>query len=134
MFSSPADTSGRHGRSSGHWDLSGDSEDGAAEDVAGDVEAEESRGGLCWDADGLDVEGVHHDEVAVHAMPGGWGGTDESGGAGIVGQLEGALGQTRAGVVTAPSGSSVTPAGMSATAQCQKPEPVGASGSYTVTA
>src|SRR3954464_5545401 len=34
----------------------------------------------------------------------------------------------------APAGSSLTPAGMSATAQCQKPEPVDASGSYTVTA
>lgn len=47
---------------------------------------------------------------------------------------------------TAPGGSSspvplpaslagsVTEAGMFATGQCQKPEPVGASGSYTVTA
>ena len=32
------------------------------------------------------------------------------------------------------SGSSVTVAGMSATAQCQNPDCVGASGSYTVTA
>ena len=34
----------------------------------------------------------------------------------------------------APAGSSVTFAGMSTTAQCQNPHPVGASGSYTVTA
>ena len=34
----------------------------------------------------------------------------------------------------APAGSSVTVAGRSATAQCQKPDAVGASGSYTVTA
>jgi hypothetical protein len=36
--------------------------------------------------------------------------------------------------VPAPAGSSVTEAGMFATAQCQKPLPVGASGSSTVTA
>src|SRR4051812_2278912 len=34
----------------------------------------------------------------------------------------------------APAGRSVTVAGRLATAQCQKPDPVGASGSYTVTA
>ncbi len=34
----------------------------------------------------------------------------------------------------APSGNSVTVAGMSAIAQCQKPDCVGASGSKTVTA
>lgn len=43
------------------------------------------------DAEEREVEGVHHDEVAVRAVPGRWSGTGEAGRAGIVGQLDSAL-------------------------------------------
>jgi hypothetical protein len=69
-------------------------QDCAAEDVRGHGEAEDGRRGVDFDADGLDVEGVHHGEVAVRAVPGWWGGADEAGCTGVVGQLQGTLRQT----------------------------------------
>ena len=74
------------------------------------------------------------DEVPVRAVAGGRGRADEPGRARVVAQLE------RAGRQPGPSGSpafsssEVTLAGMSTTTQCQKPDMVGASGSYTVMA
>lgn len=84
--------------------FAGGGQDGAAQDVGGHGEAEEGRGGVGRNADGLDVQGVHHGEVAVGAVAGRRGGTDVAGGAGVVGQLEGALGQAGAGVVAGALG------------------------------
>ena len=53
--------------------------------------------------------------------------------AGVVGQGDRIAGKPLTPSPT-PAGSSVTVAGRLATAQCQKPDAVGASGSYTVTA
>jgi hypothetical protein len=102
--------------------------------AGGHGEAEVGRGGLGGYADLRDVQGVHDDEVTVPAVPGRRGGADVACCAGVVGQLIGTLGKAEPISSPAPSDSWVTVAGMSATAQCQKPEPVGASGSYTVTA
>lgn len=66
---------------------------GASEGVTGHGEAEDGRCGVGRNACAGDVEGVHHDEVAVLAVSGWRGGADVVGYARIVGQLVGALWQ-----------------------------------------
>src|SRR4051812_18259027 len=80
-----------------HRRFRGDDQDGAAEGVRGHGEAEEGRGGVGRDVDRLDVEGVHHDEVAVRAVPGRRGGAAGAGRAGGGGRLGGAPPPGRAG-------------------------------------
>ena len=111
-------------------------DDRAAEQVAAgvDAEAKEGRGRVGLHAELLDVfdgDGLHHDDVAVTPVPRWRCRTQEVGGAYVIAELKGSGGQVLAGVIARPAGSSVTEAGISATAQCQKPEPLGASGSYT---
>ena len=66
-------------------------------------------------------------------MPGRWGGADEVRRATVVAELEGVARELGVAALAGTGGSSATSAGMSATAQCQNPDPVGVSGSKTVT-
>ena len=82
----------------------------------------------------LDVDGVHRDDSSGARRGRRRGGADEPLQAGVVGQSHCVAGQSAALPSPTPAGRSVTVAGRLATAQCQKPDAVGASGSYTVTA
>ena len=103
-----------------------------------DAEAEPGRGRVGLNpklklSDLLDAEGLHHDDVAVTRVPGRRPSADEAGQARVVGDMERSGRQVLAVPSPAPAGSPVTDAGISARAQCQKPDPLGASGSYMVT-
>ena len=81
------------------------------------------------DAQVVGVQGVHDDEVAVRAVPGRGSGAD------VTRRSRASLrsctapsGSPAPSWSPAPLGSSVTEAGMSATAQCQKPLAVGRRG------
>ncbi len=102
--------------------------------MAEQVEPEQGWRGVRVDAEGLDVDGVHSEHVAVGAVAGGRGGADIAGGAGVTAQRDRRWGRSELSGAPAPVGSSLTSGGMSAMAQCQNPLPVGASGSKHVTA
>jgi hypothetical protein len=107
--------------------------------MAADVDAEAEQG---WSrvglhrklelSDPLDANRLHHDDVAVTSVPGWRSTADEAGQARVVGEWNAPAGRCSV-PFPAPAGSPVTEAGISATAQCQKPDPLGASGSYMVT-
>ena len=67
--------------------------------MAGDVEVEEGRGGVGGYPEIVGVEGVDDDEVTVGAMTGRRGRADEVAGAGVVGELDGAVRQPAPGGV-----------------------------------
>ena len=72
---------------------------------------------------------VHGDEVAVRAVSGRRRGADEALHAGVVGQSDCVTGEPLRTAVARAGGQLGHVAGRLATAQCQNPEPVGASGS-----
>jgi len=108
--------------------------------MAADVDAEAEPG---WSrvglhpklklSDLLDAEGLHHDDVAVTPVPGRRPSADEASPARVVGELDRSGGQVLAGDVSRSGREFGYRGGISATAQCQKPDPLGASGSYLVT-
>lgn len=98
------------------------------------VETEERRRRVRGDSvERLHVEGMHRHDVAMRTVPGRRACTDETEPATVVAEGDGSGGQDIVVRRAAPAGSSVTEAGMFATAQCQNPDAVGASGSNTVT-
>jgi hypothetical protein len=120
-------------------DLCRGGNDRTAEEMAAEVDTESEPG---WSrvglhpklklSDLLDAEGLHHDDVVVTPVPGRRSSADEAGQARVVGEMERSSRQVLGGPAPAPAGSPVTDAGISARAQCQKPDPLGASGSYMV--
>ena len=110
--------------------LVGRHQGGAAQRVEEEVEAQDGGRRVRVDVEGLGVDGVDDDEVAVRAVAGRGSRADVPGEPAVVAQLDCAV-RAAAGrpCRPAPLGSSVTEAGMFATAQCQKPLAVGASGS-----
>ena len=121
-------------------DLCPEDHNRTAQEMAADVDAEAEQG---WSrvglhrklklSDPLDANRLHHDHIAVTAVPGRRSTADEAGQARVVGEMERSGRRVSSVPFPAPVGSPVTEAGISATAQCQKPDPLGASGSYMVT-
>ena len=107
--------------------------------MAADVDAEAEPG---WSrvglhpklklSDLLDAKGLNHDDVAVTPVPGRRSTADEAARRASLGRWDAPVGRCSV-PFPAPVRSPVTEAGISATAQCQKPDPLGASGSYMVT-
>ncbi len=113
-------------------------DDGTGQEVAARINREADQGGCRIGPhadllDALDVECLHHNDVAVTGVSWRRSPADELRQAGVVGEVERGSGRRSPDAAPAPVGSSITEEGMSTRAQCQKPEPLGASGSYMVT-
>ena len=109
-------------------------EDRPGQGVEGQVERHRGGARRRFDAERRHVDRVHHEEVPVHLVAGRRGRPVVAHGAEVVARR----GTRRpAGCprrdCPRPRASSVTPAGMSTTVQCQKPDGVGASGSKQLT-
>src|SRR5580658_4313851 len=127
-------------RASRGRDLCPGDNDRTSEEMAADVDAEAEPG---WSrvglhpklklSDLLDAQGLHHDDVAVTPVPGRRPSADEASQRASLGSWTAPAGRCSPVTSPAPAGSPVTEAGISATAQCQKPDPLGVSGSYMVT-
>ena len=104
-------------------------QDGPAERVHEQVEAEVGGAGVRRHLELLGVDGVHDEVVAVRAVPAGGAAPTNPAKPPSLRSCTAPSGSDGASSSPAPAGSSVTDAGMLATAQCQKPLAVGASGS-----
>ena len=82
----------------------------------------------------LHVDGVHDDEVPVRAVPGRRGGADEALQACVVGQGDRVAGKSAAAAVADTGGQVGHRRGQVGHRPVPEPDPVGASGSYIVTA
>jgi hypothetical protein len=98
------------------------------------LKAHDCRRDACVDWKLLDVERVDREQVAVRPVSRGRRRPDVTSGSGVAFSVIAPAGSFRLSGLPAPAQSSVTAAGMFATAQCQNPLPVGASGSKQVTA
>ena len=106
----------------------------ASERMPKHLKAHDCRCDACINRKLFDVECMDREQVAVRLVSRGRGRPDVAGGAGVAPQRLAPAGSLPLLGSPAPAESSVTDAGMFATAQCQNPEPVGASGSKQVTA
>ncbi len=100
---------------------------GSRDRVLKEVEAQERRAGILRQVELVDVDRVHGDEVVVRPVAPRRRRADVATLARVVDQRESVAGQIAA--VTYAGRQFVTEAGRLATAQCQKPDAVGASGS-----